>query len=445
MRDWVASVESTHYCLGSVMGPHPYPWMVREFHRVIGDEARAQCDALIGERPRRRRRVRRRRLERNRHLLGLRRHERGARRRRAGRRRSRRSRRARRRARHEVVPHAGRVRPGARGRTRSPPASTIPGVGPEHSHLASIGRARYEPVTDAEVIDAFQLLSRTEGHHPRARVAPTRSPGCSRDGAEHAGRDGAREPVGPRRQGRRPDDGHPGCDRHVIRRPLEAALRAARDAGPQAARPVHHRWASATTGPTSVRAVRRRRCRRDRDRHPVLRSGDGRSRRSRRRRELALERGRHAGRRSSTRSRDLDVGFPSSVMTYYNIVFHAGHERFAQRLPRAGSGGCILPDLPLEESARGARPPTRRASRRSCSPRRPRPTSDCRAICARARGFVYAVGLARCHRRARDARGLDDDHGQAAEGRHRHAGARRRRHLERRSRRPRRAPRPTVS
>ena len=43
MRDWVATVETTHYCLGSVMGPHPYPWMVREFHRVIGDEAREQC------------------------------------------------------------------------------------------------------------------------------------------------------------------------------------------------------------------------------------------------------------------------------------------------------------------------------------------------------------------------------------------------------------------
>ena len=41
LRDWVANVESTYYCLGSVMGPHPYPWMVREFHRVIGDEARA--------------------------------------------------------------------------------------------------------------------------------------------------------------------------------------------------------------------------------------------------------------------------------------------------------------------------------------------------------------------------------------------------------------------
>ncbi|MDQ1426949.1 MAG: tryptophan synthase beta chain, partial [Acidimicrobiaceae bacterium] len=42
LRDWVASVEGTHYCIGSVMGPHPYPWMVREFQRVVGEEARAQ-------------------------------------------------------------------------------------------------------------------------------------------------------------------------------------------------------------------------------------------------------------------------------------------------------------------------------------------------------------------------------------------------------------------
>src|SRR6187399_1992372 len=51
MRDWVASVESTHYCLGSVMGPHPYPWMVRELQRVLGDEAREQCRALTGADP----------------------------------------------------------------------------------------------------------------------------------------------------------------------------------------------------------------------------------------------------------------------------------------------------------------------------------------------------------------------------------------------------------
>ena len=48
LRDWVATVESTHYCIGSVVGPHPFPWMVREFQRVVGDEAREQCRALLG-------------------------------------------------------------------------------------------------------------------------------------------------------------------------------------------------------------------------------------------------------------------------------------------------------------------------------------------------------------------------------------------------------------
>ena len=42
MRGWVESVETTHYCIGSAMGPHPFPWMVREFQRVVGDEARVQ-------------------------------------------------------------------------------------------------------------------------------------------------------------------------------------------------------------------------------------------------------------------------------------------------------------------------------------------------------------------------------------------------------------------
>ena len=51
MRDWVATVETSHYCLGSVMGPHPYPWMVREFHRVVGQEARAQSIEMFGDVP----------------------------------------------------------------------------------------------------------------------------------------------------------------------------------------------------------------------------------------------------------------------------------------------------------------------------------------------------------------------------------------------------------
>jgi len=47
LRDWVATVETTHYCIGSVVGPHPYPWMVREFQRVVGDEAREQCRVFL--------------------------------------------------------------------------------------------------------------------------------------------------------------------------------------------------------------------------------------------------------------------------------------------------------------------------------------------------------------------------------------------------------------
>ena len=75
LRHWVTTVDSTHYCIGSVLGPHPYPWLVREFQRVIGDEARAQCagPALRG-RAGRRRRVRGRRVERGRDIRRLRRH-----------------------------------------------------------------------------------------------------------------------------------------------------------------------------------------------------------------------------------------------------------------------------------------------------------------------------------------------------------------------------------
>ena len=47
MREWVATVETTHYCLGSVMGPHPFPYMVRQFQRVVGDEALEQCRNLL--------------------------------------------------------------------------------------------------------------------------------------------------------------------------------------------------------------------------------------------------------------------------------------------------------------------------------------------------------------------------------------------------------------
>jgi len=172
LRDWVASVGDTHYCLGSVMGPHPYPWMVREFQRVIGDEARDQCRRLLdGADP------------------------------------------------DVVVACAGGgsnaagifagfadatssalvavEASGGAAMTSGIPgilhgmksallqdeegqileAHSIsagldyPGIGPEHAHLAEMGRARYVSAGDHEVLDAFRRLARTEGIIPALESA----------------------------------------------------------------------------------------------------------------------------------------------------------------------------------------------------------------------------------------------------------------------------------
>ncbi len=172
LRDWVASVEDTHYCLGSVMGPHPYPWMVREFQRVIGDEAREQCRSLLG----------------------------GA-------------------DPDVVVACAGggsnaagifagfadatdsrlvavEAEGGASMTTGAPgvlhgmrsaliqneegqilEAHSIsagldyPGIGPEHAYLGELGRASYESANDEEVLGAFQRLAHTEGIIPALESA----------------------------------------------------------------------------------------------------------------------------------------------------------------------------------------------------------------------------------------------------------------------------------
>ncbi len=170
MRDWVATVGDTHYCLGSVMGPHPYPWMVREFHAVIGAEARQQCERHLGGTPdvvtacvgggSNAIGIFSGFVDTDAELVGV-----------------------------EPAGGAavGRGVPGVVHGMKSflmqdefgqvQEAHSIsagldyPGVGPEHSHLASIGRARYEQVTDDEVIAAFQLLSRTEGIIPALEPA----------------------------------------------------------------------------------------------------------------------------------------------------------------------------------------------------------------------------------------------------------------------------------
>ena len=186
MRDWVATVESSHYCLGSAMGPHPYPWMVRELHRVIGEEARQQVIDLTGGLPTAVTAcvgggsnaigIFSGFVDTDADLVG-------------------------------VQPAGGAaIGHGAPGIVHGSlsyllqdeagqvqEAESIsagldyPGVGPEHSHLHALGRARYELVTDAEVIDAFQLLSRFEGIIPALEPAHALA-WVSRDRAALAGK-----------------------------------------------------------------------------------------------------------------------------------------------------------------------------------------------------------------------------------------------------------------
>jgi len=174
MRDWVANIDNTFYVVGSTMGPHPYPTMVRDFQRVIGDEAREQilskegrlpdyivacvgggsnamgifypfiqdsCVKLIGVEAA---------------GLGL-----------------------------DTNQHAATITKGSVGVIHGMmtyvlqdddgqilPAYSIsagldyPGIGPEHSQLKDIGRAEYESATDKEAIDAFMCLSAVEGIIP---------------------------------------------------------------------------------------------------------------------------------------------------------------------------------------------------------------------------------------------------------------------------------------
>lgn len=90
---------------------------------------------------------------------------------------------------------------------------------------------------------------------------------------------------------------------------------------------------------------------------------------------------------------DLDVEVPLVVMTYYNLAFHAGHERFAASLKRAGIVGCILPDLPLEEAGPWCAAADAEGVETVLLAAPTAPDERLPRICERARGFVYAVGL----------------------------------------------------
>jgi tryptophan synthase beta chain len=179
MRDWVTNVDTTHYLLGTVAGPHPFPTMVRDFHRIIGIEARAQCLELLG------------RLpdvilacvgggsnaigifhpfleDRNVRLVGLEAGGSGI----------------------ESGLHAATIgggSPGVLHGTRSyvlqdENGQTVeshsisagldyPGVGPEHAYLHDVGRAEYRAITDAQAMEAFELMCKTEGIIPAIETA----------------------------------------------------------------------------------------------------------------------------------------------------------------------------------------------------------------------------------------------------------------------------------
>ncbi|HEY1917626.1 MAG TPA: tryptophan synthase subunit beta [Streptosporangiaceae bacterium] len=178
-RDWVASVQTTHYCIGSVMGPHPFPMMVRDFQRIIGIEARAQVLEAAGRLP-----------DAVVACVGGGSNAIGAF--------------------HAFIPDEG-VRligceAGGEGVTSGRHSATLvagsagvihgmrtyllqddegqtltthsisagldyPGVGPEHSWLHDTGRASYRAVDDQQAMDAFSLLCRTEGIIPAIESA----------------------------------------------------------------------------------------------------------------------------------------------------------------------------------------------------------------------------------------------------------------------------------
>lgn len=89
----------------------------------------------------------------------------------------------------------------------------------------------------------------------------------------------------------------------------------------------------------------------------------------------------------------VDIDVPLVVMTYYNLAFRAGHERFAQQLTGAGVAGCILPDLPLDELAPWATAADDAGVETVLLAAPTTPDDRLAAICARSRGFVYGVGI----------------------------------------------------
>jgi tryptophan synthase beta chain len=179
IRDWVTNVETTHYILGSVAGPHPYPMMVRDFHAVIGQETRAQAlekwgglpeilIACVGGGSNAMGLFHEFVNEPSIRLIGVEAAGEGV----------------------NTQKHAATLTKGQIGVLHGAMSYLLqdeegqiieahsisagldyPGVGPEHSYLKDMGRAEYYSVTDGEALAAFQRLSRLEGIIPALETA----------------------------------------------------------------------------------------------------------------------------------------------------------------------------------------------------------------------------------------------------------------------------------
>ncbi len=179
LRYWTEAVRDTHYIIGSVAGPHPYPTLVRDFQRVIGDEAREQmlrrtgalpaaCIACVGGGSNAMGLFHAFVEDAGVALIGVEAAGRGL----------------------ETGQHAATIQGGSVGVLHGSKSLLLqdeagqvleaysisagldyPGVGPEHAHLHATGRARYVSATDAEALAAFHLLARLEGIIPALESA----------------------------------------------------------------------------------------------------------------------------------------------------------------------------------------------------------------------------------------------------------------------------------
>lgn len=179
-RDWVANVEHTHYVLGTVTGPYPFPEMVRDFHKVIGEEAREQILAETGRLPdaicacvgggSNAMGIFHRFIgDEDVRLIGL---EGGGEGVETGKHASRFTGEGSPGVLHGAYTYVIQDDEGQTIETHSVSAGLdYPSVGPEHSYLKDSGRAEYHPITDAEAMEAFKLLSQTEGILPAIESA----------------------------------------------------------------------------------------------------------------------------------------------------------------------------------------------------------------------------------------------------------------------------------